>query len=51
LALLAFFFVAVFRSFDDKNDLDNEGDEKKESLSKWSNGDSVNHTKNISKSV
>ena len=26
--------MAAFRSFDDKNDLDNEGDEKKESLKK-----------------
>ena len=51
MALLAFFFVAVFRSFDDKNDLDNEGDENKETFSKWSNDDSVKHTKNISETV
>ena len=32
--MLAFFFVALCRSFDDKNDTENEGDDKKE-LNKW----------------
>jgi hypothetical protein len=36
------FFVTVFRSFDDKNDMDNEGDEYKEKLNEWDNEEKGN---------
>ena len=35
MALLTVFFVTLFRSFDDKNDLDNEGDENNVKLNEW----------------
>jgi hypothetical protein len=35
MALLTVFFVTLFRSFDEKNDLDNEGDENNVKLNEW----------------
>ncbi len=32
--MLALFFVTLFRSFDDKNEMDNDGDDKTQ-LNKW----------------
>ena len=39
---MTLFFVTVFRSFDDKNDMDNEGDEYKEKLNEWDNEEKGN---------
>ncbi len=40
LALLTLFFVTLCRSFDDKNDLENDGDNN-EKLNEWNDTDGV----------